>query len=541
LSQKIAKYILPFATSAENRKELFTKEIEKAAIFCLAELERGKGGGLIVKQPEEKLAFIAEVCYPFWLANLDDTRLLFDGLNMNSHTITYPLIPDVQGFTENLNKTSKTRQAYMDFLTDHTSYFQLSNNEEKKVIDGLITDPEFLQEFNSYVSEATTVKTPLSDMVVVSPTLDENTITSTIGKLKELKTRFTREINALYTSMKVLNKKTESFVKAIKEEIKETEEKFDREIEKLKAVINGKVDEIRREYDENLTEVSKNFEEELLDLQQEKIKLEKIKEQLNSEIEHCEAEIKTCAVNKDDVGERKWREEKDGLKKELSQTEAKIRELERKIKKVEEDKSLKIFKLKSERNAKIKEASKDLVDIEASRDAKIKIYQNEMEKLEELTSSIIKQIDKLAKMREASVAEFDKLGIKKKGTKNALVYMPFYMACYQSDSGKRYVPFPPSFANSVSFSVKFKGALGKVKIKHLLQPRSKKMVSLLNKFPALMEQNAVFKREMDEACVKANILRTESMLESVRIGLERLKEEGWFSDKEYEAFNKLLT
>ncbi|RLI20347.1 hypothetical protein DRO45_03875, partial [Candidatus Bathyarchaeota archaeon] len=86
-----------------------------------------------------------------------------------------------------------------------------------------------------------------------------------------------------------------------------------------------------------------------------------------------------------------------------------------------------------------------------------------------------------------------------------------------------------------------KGALGKVKIKHLLQPRSKKMVSLLNKFPALMEQNAVFKREMDEACVKANILRTESMLESVRIGLERLKKEGWFSDKEYEAFNKLLT
>jgi len=181
------------------------------------------------------------------------------------------------------------------------------------------------------------------------------------------------------------------------------------------------------------------------------------------------------------------------------------------------------------------------VEIESTRDAKIKIYEEEMEKFEELTSGIIEQIDKLANLRETSIADFDKLGIRQKMRKGRLVYVPFYLACYQSESRKRYVHFPPSIVSNIGFSVKIKGALGKAKIKQLLQPRSKTIVSLLNKFPLLMEQNAVFNREMTEACVKVNIVRTKDLCESIKIWLEKLKEEGWFSEKAYESFCQTLT
>jgi len=164
-----------------------------------------------------------------------------------------------------------------------------------------------------------------------------------------------------------------------------------------------------------------------------------------------------------------------------------------------------------------------------------------MEKLEELTSSTIDQIDKLAKLRERSIDEFDKLGVPQKEGKHVLIYMPFYLACYQSESQKRYVQFPPSIVSNVSLSVKFKGALGKAKIRQLLQPRSKKIVSLLSKFPVLMEQNAVFNREMTEACAKADMMQTEKSRKSIKEGLEMLKEEGWFSGKEYESFSQMLT
>lgn len=541
MPQKITKSILPFSVLSQNRKEPLTTEIERTAVFCLAELERVKGGGLIMKQPSEKLVSIAEVCYPFWLVTLGERNLLFDGLNTASYTLTYSAVPDIQVFLDNMNRSSKTRHAYTAFLSDNINYFQASDIEEKKVIDGLISDPEFLHEFDSYLPEAAPVKTPLSDMVVISPTLDEASIFSVAQELQNLKSKFMEEVNALYACMKHVNAKTQGFVKEIRNEIREVQKKFDKEIEKCKVSVAKKVEKIRKKYDEELTAFSKEAEKELLSLQQEKIKLEKTKEQLVAGIDRCEAEIKTCAINKDSVSERKWREERDKFKRQLSQAETKIKQLNKKIKAVEDKKKLKIFKLKSQCDTKIKEASKNLLEIESIRDARIRISEEEMEKLEELTSSIIGQIDELAKLREASKAEFDKLGVRQKRRKRALVCMPFYLACYRSEKRKRYGCFPPSTVNSVSFSVKFKGALGKAKIKQLLQPRFKAIVSLLNSFPSLMEQNAVFDREMNEACAKASILRTRKLRRSIENGLEKLKEEGWFSEKECESYSQILT
>jgi len=57
----------------------------------------------------------------------------------------------------------------------------------------------------------------------------------------------------------------------------------------------------------------------------------------------------------------------------------------------------------------------------------------------------------------------------------------------------------------------------------------------------LMEKNAVFDREMNEACVEADVLRTKNLRESIKRGLEKLREEGWFSEKECESFSQSLS
>ncbi|MCK4435155.1 hypothetical protein KAU92_06660, partial [Candidatus Bathyarchaeota archaeon] len=110
MTQKAETLILPFSTLSENRTEQFTKEIERAAIFCLTDLEKARGRGLVMKQPPEKLAFIAEVYYPFWLATLDNINIIFDGLDTISHTLTYLTIPETQIFIDNGERSCKTRQ-----------------------------------------------------------------------------------------------------------------------------------------------------------------------------------------------------------------------------------------------------------------------------------------------------------------------------------------------------------------------------------------------------------------------------------------------
>lgn len=539
MDQKITKSILPFSTPSESRQESFGRDVERAAIFCLAEQKRETGGGILLKQPEEKMDFIAEVCYPFWLVSIQGVSLLFDGLITTSQTLTYPQIPDIRSFMDNLG-SCKTREVYSTFLSDNINYFQVLGNEEEKEVDGLITDRDFLAEFVQLLTESTSAEDSLSSRVTISPTLDQSSLTSTMEEIEDLKSRFEGEVDLLYQSMKLVKAKTQKFLKDIREEIKRIQESFSEKVEKSKAAVGEKVGRIREEYDQKVTEYTKKAEEVLVDLQQEKIKLEKKKEKLAEEIEHCEAEIKTCAVNQDQVGKRKWKERTNELKEELSEIETELEELNGKIKEARDEKKHKIFDLKSERDEKIKEADEGLVEIESSRDAKIEIYKEEMEKFEELAPNIIEQIDKLVKLRGKAIDEFRKLGIPQKQERRELFYLPFYLTCYKSNSEKRYLYFPPSIVQSVSFSVKFKGALGRGRINQLLHPRFEKVDSLLSEFLLLLEKNPVFNREVDEACNEVDILRTEESRESIKTGLKKLKEEDWLTEKEYETFHQEL-
>jgi hypothetical protein len=119
--------------------------------------------------------------------------------------------------------------------------------------------------------------------------------------------------------------------------------------------------------------------------------------------------------------------------------------------------------------------------------------------------------------------------------------LPFYLICYQLGENKRYTFFAPSLVNSMNFSAKLRGSLGEGKITRLLQPRSKKIVSLLNKFAVLMDENIVFSHEVIEACRKANLLETPNLRESIMTGLDDLKEDGWLSEKECVFYKQIIT
>ncbi|MDH7477885.1 MAG: hypothetical protein QHH17_05840, partial [Candidatus Bathyarchaeota archaeon] len=429
-----------------------------------------------------------------------------------------------------------TLETYVAFLSDNANYFQVPTNEKTMAIEALITEPTFLSEFSLYLSGAQKLESPPSEMVFLPAAIDESVISSTIQELENLRLEFKEDVGLLYESMKLLNKTTRNFTKTIRDKIRAIKEEYGEEIKKQEKVIMPKVDRINEEYDEQITQLTQKFEKQLLPLQKEKVKLEKTREQVRNKIERCKIEAQTCAANKDEVGEKKWKEKANESKKEFSEIEVKIEELEEKIKETEDNKSAETFRLRSEWESKIKEAQKELLELEASQDAKIQLHMQEMEKLEKQTSAIIEQINKMAKMREVEISNFEKLGIKQTRVKSALIFIPFYLACYQSESKKRYVLFPPSMVNSVSFLAKIKGALGKTKVKQLLVPRFKAISPFLQQLPTLIGQDAVFEREINEAGEKADILKTNAMREKIKSGLEKLKAEGWFSEKEYEAF-----
>ncbi|MFC1487432.1 hypothetical protein ACFLRN_07100, partial [Thermoproteota archaeon] len=124
MSKRVKRIILPFAVAAKDRYEPFTKDIEMAAIYYLAERDRKKGEGRVLRKPEEKLVFIAQTCYPLWLIPWRRMTLIFDGLEFSNKSLFYNVIPDIKTFETDIQASLKSREAYVAALSQNASYFQ---------------------------------------------------------------------------------------------------------------------------------------------------------------------------------------------------------------------------------------------------------------------------------------------------------------------------------------------------------------------------------------------------------------------------------
>jgi hypothetical protein len=536
------QFLLPFSTLSEKRKEPFTLDLEAATVFSLAELDRSKGGGLISKRPEEKIVFIAKVGYPLWLFPWSETTLIFDGLNRASYTLAYPVIPDVQVFIENLKRSSKTRETHLAFLSDHINYFQAPVEEKTVAINALIREPEFLSEFESYSHQATEIEDEPANVGLLSPIIEEQTIASVLKELEGLHAFFKKDVDSLYRCMKFVNKATNHYIQVLRGKVDAVKGEFNVKIQAQEELVFPKVNHLKEEYDHQIIESSKAFERQRLPLQKRKVKLERSREQALAKIENCKLEAKTCAEKDDSVREQKWKEKGNEKKKELSELEDQLKETEKALKDLEERNSLEIFNLRSELETKTKEARKPLLELESSRDAKVLIYKQKMEKLEQQTKMILDQLGRTVKLRETSIENFAKLGVKKDSELKDIVlfYVPFYVVCYQLESKKRYLFLSPSEANSIGLSTKLKGALGRAKVRQVLVRRFEGITSLMDTIQVLAQQNAVFGTELKEIGKRMNMVNMGSMRTSIKKGLEAITKEGWLSEKEYQALSQKI-
>jgi len=540
LTQETDRLILPFSTLASGRNEPFSEEAEKAAVFCLAELERGKGGGIVAKQPPERISFITKAAYPLWLFQFHGTSLIFDGLNTASYTFPYLPVPDIRAFTEGIERSAISRETYMTFLTDNLNFFHPLRKEESLQTKGLMAEPTFLAEFATYLSEAKPFDSEESETMLLQPVISEDTILEEIRELENLKSRLSDHAKSLNKAMKLLNATTKESNRAMRAEMKEIKDRFNAELEKQRGPVEEEVRKARCKGDEETTTLTRRFEKQLLSLQKEKVKLEKARDQLTGKMARCDAEIKSSAARKDKAAESRWKEEKSRFKKQRSEVESSTKKLQKEIKETEDQKGEELFRTKSAVEAKVQEANKGLDEIEAARDAEVQVLKQQMERMEEQTSMIIKQIDEISKGFEAAIGTFKNLGIHQETRRPSLVHVPIYLIGFQSETKKRYMHYPPSYVNSIKLLVKLKGALGVARIKQSFSPRSVALASFLNRVPSMLEENAVLERETGEAATKYSILASQDRKELVSHGLDKLKEEGWLSEKKHEAFSKAL-
>jgi len=537
----VSKLTVPFVISSKDRALSFTNEMEVAVIYYLAESARKKGEGIILKKPSEELAFISKLYYPMWLAPRNGKTLLFDGLGVSRNTLRYEVLPDVKAFVNDVNGCAGKRQAYEAALTDHQHSFESVKTSEEKIIVGLISSTDFVEDFQSFLKELGEVgQLGVDRSACLPPVVDETLISSGLSDLAELKNALDSDSESLTETMKLISVVTREHTDMIREEMKKVQAEMNQKIATAKSLAAEKVRRIKEKYDALILKTSERFERQLQVLHQERVGLEKSQDRAVGQVERCQTEILTFKNRNDARGERRWKDEKDKWKREFSALKKRIEEMDRQISDVESEKAIEISNVRAEFNSQSNEAMKGVRELEAVRDSKVKLSCQELNSLNDLTSSILAQMDGLNKQKRGALLELDKMGMREQRRKLALVYVPFYLSCFQSGPQRRYAVYPPSIVGSMRAITKFKGMLGISKVRSLFQPRSRAVSNVLSQVVTLIEQNPVFEKEVHDIGANANILQPSEARERIRRGLADLRNENWLSPGEAQGLCSTL-
>jgi hypothetical protein len=533
LNVAVKRFILPFSPS--KGKELFSFDVEVAAVYAVAESARSKGGGLIVKRPEEKLLFITKIGYPLWLFPINETAFIFDGLNDSQLSVPYFEVPPAKPFIESLAKNSETHEDYMSFLSDHDKYFQQTKKEKEFTMRDLLAGEDFKKEFSLYRKEAVEVTGQPAKIALLNPTLEEATISSMLSEMGKLQSFLREEADRLSECLRLINKTTSQFITELDYAAEAVKDEANAKIKAQEEFVNPQIAKLNSEYKKRITDSTKSFDEEIEHLEKLKAKTIKSIDDDEEKIRLYNREAKIQAQKNHQIYEKSWKEKSRQTKKELDGLKKELKRLENNIKNLNTQKTKKTSALKLELENEVKLARMPLLKLEAARDAKMLVFKQKTEKLLNQEKPVIEGLNGVIKLGETVKARFEMLGNREQQLKStSLFYVPFYVACYRAGLAKRYIFLPPSVTNPIDFAAKLRGAFGRSKINELLTPRFKEITALINQAQALAKQDTLLDDEIRDSGEKNNILKSDLVRDNMAKGLVYLKHEGWLSDHEYQ-------
>jgi hypothetical protein len=534
LTSAMKRLTVPFSVPKSS-----AAEVETAAIFAFAELNRNRGGGLFSRQPQETLRFIAKIGYPLWFIPRNGSVLVFDGLDRHSNMVQYGEAPSASTFLGNLQIYQAPRESYAAFLRDYSSYFQQSPKNLQFTVRGLIEDQALNDEFSFYRKEATEID---ANAALLMPTLEEPSINQTLNELDKLLSFYGEDEAKLQDCLKQVKKLTGQYVTEIDYEASAAKEEDDAKIRAQQEFINPQIAKLQKEYTRKMKETAASFDSELEDNQKLKSKTEKFIVSVESDLKEYMKSAKAAGKKGHEVYEKRWKEKVKQAEKELSGLRKELKKIDDAANKLAKQKAVALSNLTIEHDAEVKLAREPIAQLEAARDEKVFAYKQESNRLIASEKPILEGIDRSMRIRAGLTAAFARLGISDPQFKTPLLlYVPFYAVCYESGLARRYLFVSPSGLGYFDLSAKLKGALGGSKISGLLVPRYRSFEALISKAQEFTQSNSAFEGQFWGLGEKNNLLRNSGFRASAQAGLTALRQLGWLSESEVSELSRLLT
>ncbi|MDW8022341.1 MAG: hypothetical protein RMJ15_01150 [Nitrososphaerota archaeon] len=527
--------VLPFAVQKDTN-EVFTLNMEAAAVLLLAEMKRRKLGFL---RSSEKITLVSKMYYPLWLVPWGEKSLVLDGLETLSSTITYQELPSLEMFLEDVEQGFHVRERFRLSLEKHKKTFENFVGSVEVKFDALISEKELLSAIFEYVRESASFQ-PRENvtLVLAPPKLDAQKAMQRARQLLDVYGKVCSDIMGMDYAKKVLVETVDFHEQMILKEIRFVQESYGKEIAELAPVVEDRVNSLEKERDAEIAKITKGFE---------KILKAKEKEKKRRELELQKLELQKAELKKRWEA-RKRKDDKVGLARlehRINLCESKIREVEKKLHAL--NKFLEETRRQNENDVeKLSRSYKELIEkekgkiasLEAQRDEKVMSKRREIDALRLASSQIAKQIEELMEKKRRAEKELEGMALPWQVEDISLACLPFYLAGYRAGNKTKLQIFPPvtlSWSGGAlkTFRRTLLGFAAASKIKLLLQPRSQVIGRMLDSaLKKRVKSDKAFSEAFHSAAASANILASQRFKETLSKGLEELKVKGLVGQKE---------
>jgi len=534
---------LPYAVEDKDRRKPFARDMEAAAVLCLAEAKRKKPG--ILGASPEKLSFISKLHYPLWAVPWENECIIIDGLGILSHTIKYMKPPDVRLFVEDLKRSTTARELFRSALKSHAKTFEGFVETTQVSMNTIVADREILSAISWYIEQGLILKKGATEPATSIPLkLDEKVAMERTENLVIRWRLIQSEIRGLRYAINVLDEETKLHEQKVISEIEQIQETFEDKISRVKSEVEKKVEQLTVERNAKVKGIFEVSERELKVALKEKAKHEQKLEKLERDKLVFQKRKQIRKRRGNEAGVTYWDHKIKVCKNKISEVKGKIKVLSLFIKRIRKQSELSVKKLNASYQRMIVQERKRISDLEALRDSQIEMTKKEVEELVSEASLITNLIEQLIEQKKLHASQLKEITILWRSEGVTLINVPFYVFRYETGEKSRYHVHPPVVAMG------YEGIIRKIqktiwsfslesRIKLLLRSRSRSLEEMFTSiFAARVRKDETLGRIVYELGSSNNLLNAEDFGEALARGVKELKAEGWISQDEKDTILK---
>jgi len=491
------------------------KELEIALVLIAIEQERGKGGGLFGRKGLEQIVFVSKLLWPLYFLKWPETRnyVLFDGLGLFEHNFNYDTMPECEEFEKQLARGTTsdiTPQDFVELLKTHSEAFADFSDLMPYSLLGCLNQGDVLRDLIPYFEMAT--DTDLSLDTSLSVRVVPEFVRSHVETLIMVRESSFRDIQRLEKIVKVLTESEFQWVNHIENLQVKVAEQFRQQIDETRPRIEQKVKNYTQLMQEEIASIEMRFSPLISNLQ--------------AEVPRWERE------------EGRWKRMGGGYEKSRDSARRAKDKAKRQLSDAIRERDGGIDKAKEYYTELIEQEWESIHLLERERDSQISDLNATKGEISKLTSHIREALTELIQRKESFVRSLNATGMSLPHTLSPesngnpiFVYMPFWIAQFESTAEARFFVLPPSLIK------KSRGMKDKLVSMFAgpalpIEPRTERFDKILKKrLQQSLYSDQSLAQETKEKGIRGDVFRQSTTRNDLERGLQLLRDTGWVTEK----------